>query len=181
MSAINIKQGDLGQLCNNDQLWLVSPLYISFSFLWMFHPPPLLCKRWKKRFGGKKTISIKMPENNSLLIFRDAPNTNSAVFLNIVQKPFDSPLFLSFEHLVDNFRPLLGHLLGHYEFCSFLGYGLGMGLDMTPLPFWTMIKNWKIRFGAFLSWKYTSYQSGDGSHHARSTWPAQDEKHFEKE
>ena len=102
-------------------------------------------------------------------------------FLNIVQKPFDSPPFLSFEHLVDNFRPLLGHLLGHYEFCSFLGYGLGMGLDMTPLPFWTMIKNWKIRFGAFLSWKYTSYQSGDGSHHARSIWPTQDEKHLEKE
>ena len=137
MSAINIKQGDLGQLCNNDQLWLVSPLYISFSFLWMFHPPPLLCKRWKKRFGGKKTISIKMPENNSLLIFRDAPNTNSAVFLNIVQKPFDSPLFLSFEHLVDNFRPLLGHLLGHYEFCSFFGlwfgFGFGFGFDPPPL------------------------------------------------
>ena len=89
----------------------------------------------KKGLVAKKTISIKMPENNSLLIFRDAPNTNSAVFLNIVQKPFDSPLFLSFEHLVDNFRPLLGHLLGHYKLCSFLGYGLGMGLDMTPLPF----------------------------------------------
>ena len=60
-------------------------------------------------------------------------NNNSAFYFNIVQKAFDPPL--PFEHLVENFRPLQGHLLGHYEFCSFLGYGLGMGLDMTRLPF----------------------------------------------
>ena len=109
----------------------VAALYLLFLFV-NVSPTTSLVQKMKKKVWWQKN---KMPENNSLLIFRDAPNTNSAVFLNIVQKPFDSPLFLSFEHLVDNFRPLLGHLLGHYEFCSFLGYCLGMGLDMTPLPF----------------------------------------------
>ena len=159
----------------------VAALYLLFLFV-NVSPTTSLVQKMKKKVWWQKKQFLSKCQKTTASWFLGMPQTPILQFLlNIVQKPCDPTPFLSFEHLVHNSRPLLGHLLGHYEFCSFLGYGLGMGLDMTPLPFWTMIKNWKMRFGAFLSWKYTSYQSGDGSHHARSTWPAQDEKHLEKE
>ena len=55
--------------------------------------------------------------------------TNLAVLFNISQNAFD-PRPLPFEHLVENFKPLPGNLLGYYE-QFFLNMGLGIP---TPPP-----------------------------------------------
>ena len=49
-----------------------------------------------------------------MMMIHDAPKF--CRFFNIVQNPFDP---LPFEHMVKKFKPLRGHLLGHYElhFC----------------------------------------------------------------
>ena len=55
-------------------------------------------------------------------------------------KAFDT---LTFEHLVDNFRPLRGHFLGHYGFCTFFH----MCLTPRPHPFWKMfikMQDWYV-------------------------------------
>ena len=72
--------------------------------------------------------------------------TNNALVLHCSQT-FD-PTSLPFEYLVEHVRPLRRHLLGLYEFCSFLN----MGLTSHP-PFWMMFTKTVRYDGATLTVK----------------------------
>ena len=73
---------------------------------------------WKKR--------NRVPNNNNWTwIVRDAPFYQSCSFCNSFWTLVWPP---PCEHLVENFRPLRGHLLGYYDFCN----SFCNGFDPTP-------------------------------------------------
>ena len=72
-------------------------------------------------FSDKKGDVEQSPEPiyNYCTLSKGFPSLLILQFFYIVQDAFDS-LSLPFEHLVEKFRSLRGHLLGYYEFCSAL-------------------------------------------------------------
>ena len=89
-----------------------------------------LCSSFSTRPCGTKRICH--------LTSRRWPTTPFLQFF-LVKKAVDPPSPLPFEHLVDNLRPLRGHLFGHHEFCNFFtidlkrNFGLAK-LGATPFP-----------------------------------------------
>ena len=83
-------------------------------------------------FSDKKGDVEQSPEPiyNYCTLSKGCPSLPILHFFYIVQNAFDPPP-LPFEHLVEKFRSLRGHLLGYYKFCSSF---FNMGLTPPP-PF----------------------------------------------